>query len=231
VAARQLAESRDRYSRRLLYVSDMSLARIEFSSGNVSRGLDLLDAYLPGSTKSSVDDERSFYWYYLWSTFHNEERTLAGHDDEVTEVAYAPDGRTLASGGFADHMIKLWNPSTGAQLAELPGHSLPISGLLFFPDGHRLLSSSNDESVRIWDVAATKQLQQLDGDKGFSISSIAINSVGDKVAAVSRDVKLWNLQSHSTSSIPTLEKFGFYIAFSPDDRLLAWSTSGAQIRV
>jgi len=44
-------------------------------------------------------------------------RTLAGHKDQVTSVAFTPDGKTLASGSY-DHTIRLWKVETGECLAS-----------------------------------------------------------------------------------------------------------------
>jgi len=68
-------------------------------------------------------------------------RELAGHKHAVTAVAFAPDGRTLASGD--GRTIKLWHAATGRELFTLFrdlqfGESL--LWLAFTPDATRLLA-------------------------------------------------------------------------------------------
>src|SRR5437773_2419051 len=65
-----------------------------------------------------------------------------GHYISVTAVAYAPDGATVASGGY-DGTIKLWRVADGMLLRTLTGHQAPpsfygkpaaIRSLAFSPD-------------------------------------------------------------------------------------------------
>jgi len=65
-------------------------------------------------------------------------------------VAYSPDGKRLASGGF-DGTVTLWDPVRGEEIVTLRGHSTRVHGLIFSSDGHRLISGSADGTVRIWD--------------------------------------------------------------------------------
>src|SRR5687768_9422252 len=96
--------------------------------------------------------------FFLTSSvlFSDEPKTLNGHKDWVTAIAFAPNGRLLASGS-RDGTIKLWDVKMGTVVATLTGHEAGITCLAFA--GKRLASGSADKTIQIWDVASRDSLK------------------------------------------------------------------------
>src|SRR5438270_397222 len=65
-------------------------------------------------------------------------------------LAFAPDGRTLASGGD-DASVQLWDATSGTKLRTLTRHSGPVFALAWRPDGGLLASGSFDGQIRLWE--------------------------------------------------------------------------------
>jgi WD40 repeat protein/DNA-binding SARP family transcriptional activator len=74
--------------------------------------------------------------------------TLAGSTG-VVDLAFNTDASRLATASH-DGTVRIWDPSSGEQLAVLHGHDTAVRSVAFSPDGSRLASVGLEGTVRIW---------------------------------------------------------------------------------
>jgi WD40 repeat protein len=128
-----------------------------------------------------------------------EARRFEGHADSVDAVAYSPDGKYVVSAGGlvrkvgyvdgSDFALRLWDVATGREVRRFVGHTRPVKGVAFSPDGTRVYSGGWDRTVRVWDTATGQELQRLTGHNS-AIFDIAVSRDGKYVlsCAMGRDM-------------------------------------------
>jgi WD40 repeat protein/serine/threonine protein kinase/Flp pilus assembly protein TadD len=119
---------------------------------------------------------------------------LVGHNGSVSCVAWSPDGDQLATAG-SDHLIKLWDPASGACTGTLRGHLNQVLSVAWEPNGRRLASSGMDGNVKIWPIPPAPQPRRLDGNPG-SVQAIAWGEEPNTLRsldAAKGSLTLWNV--------------------------------------
>jgi WD40 repeat protein len=134
---------------------------------------------------------------HLWDVASRKlKSTLEGHFDEVNAVAFAPDGKLVATGGD-DKLVILWDAEKTKPAAVLKGHTEEVDCLVFSPDGRVLASGGKDKIIILWDVSGRKQIATLIGHTE-NVHALAFSPDG-KVLLSGADggvIKLWDVAEH-----------------------------------
>lgn len=160
------------------------------------------------------------------------------------------DEHIIIAGGCASGKILLWttkikllDENTGKILnidkpilektLEYPSttpekRNQPVNSVVFSPDGQTLASSTDNNTIILWDVSdpqEAKQIKVLD-KHSRTINSIAFHPDGVILASGSDDksIKIWDTQSDKAKEPLTLTKHSDTVnsvAFSPDGKFLA----------
>ncbi len=216
------AKRQEQTANQLYYAANMNLAQVAFENNRLGQLYNLLNTFLPARENQHLASAREFYWYHLWHESHYETETLKGHEASVLSVAFAPDGKTLASAS-SDRTVKLWDRATGTNLATLKGHEDRVLSVAFAPDGETLASASDDRTVKLWDRATGANLATLKGHEA-SVSSVAFAPDGKTLASASWDktVKLWDRATGANlATLKGHEAYVSSVAFAPDGKTLA----------
>ncbi|MEH0929741.1 AAA family ATPase [Micromonospora sp. CPCC 205558] len=152
-----------------------------------------------------TDDHPEWPWHVqtaIWSGITH--RTLTGHTDWVRAVMVLPglDGRHRIVSAGDDGTVRVWDPESGAQVAELAGHTRRVWALAVLPgrDGrHRIVSAGGDATVRVWDPETGVQVAGLTGHTG-EVLAVAVLPGRDgrhQIVSAGGDatVRLWDPES------------------------------------
>jgi WD40 repeat protein len=152
------------------------------------------------------------------------------HSGAVTNVVFAPDGKSLASSGN-DGLVRLWETATGKEIGRFEAYTGDSLGyahaLAFSPDGKTLLGGGGDGAARLWDVAAGKERLVLLGlgervvgaacfaPDGKTVAVFGFDCVARiRDAATGKELRSFPAAWAGTSTSPVM-------ALSPDGKALA----------
>ncbi len=149
--------------------------------------------------------------------------TLEGHSNTVMSAVFSPDGTQIVSAS-SDKTIKIWDIPVKARYVvkkppqleslaidpaeyvkaikkitlrkTLEGHSDDVWSADYSPDRSKVVSSSVDKTIKIWDAKTGKELATLEGHSG-GVYNVAFSPDGTKIVSGSGDgtIKIWDVET------------------------------------
>ena len=161
------------------------------------------------------------------SALEKEFRTVLG-------IAFSPDGKLLASGGFdndqGNYFARLWDVQTGRELRRFVHgkRSYGIPCLAFSPDGQTLATVPHDGRLRLFDVDTGKERKAFAADGSRRDHGVAFTPDGKTVAVAGVAVHLYDLATGQERV--KIDRAATHLHFRDDGKTLVGVVDGAIYR-
>ncbi|NCR32919.1 MAG: NACHT domain-containing protein, partial [Microcystis aeruginosa L211-101] len=179
------------------------------------------------NTELSLANSLSGYSLYL---FNEEGKEL----DAIVEAIKA--GKILQKHNASntkviDALQKIMNE--GRESNRLVGHNGSVNSVSFSPDGKTLVSGSDDNTIKLWNVETGQEIRTLKGHYN-SVRSVNFSPDGKTLVSGSVDntIKLWNVETGQ--EIRTLKGYDSSVNsvnFSPDGKTLVSGSNDNTIKL
>jgi eukaryotic-like serine/threonine-protein kinase len=210
-----------------LYIAQMNLVQQAFQERDIEQARDYLDRHIP---LADARDPRGFEWYY-WD--HRLRRYLGESraSQEVTSMAYAPNGEFIVSSGM-DGIVEFWDPQSHELLRVLAGGSKDmVAGLAISPDSTRLAASGRDGCLALWDLTNKDALISSEVfEQG--LRCLVFDQTNRLFAgSIDGGILVWPDAVSNSIKLGEHEKDVYALAISPASRWLASGGGEGQIKI
>ncbi len=150
-------------------------------------------------------------------------------EDTLTGLEEGPNAFSLrlVAGWFSEERVipltVTYYPRWEIRQFPASRHTNAVRATAFSPDGKTLASASEDDTLKLWDVAAGVEIRSLAGHAG-SVYGVAFSPDGKTLASASSDdtLKLWDVAAGVEIRSLAGHAGGVQgVAFSPDGKTLA----------
>ncbi len=128
-------------------------------------------------------------------------KILEGHSKALQSLKFSHDGTMLAAGeSLEDNPLAIiWDTANWSVRQSFSGHEDGISDVAFTPDQSRLITSSWDHSLRIWDIASGQNVKTIQSAHKGRIYAAKLPPKSDRPIVVTggadKNVKIWNYET------------------------------------
>jgi len=147
-------------------------------------------------------------------------RAVRGHADNLSDIAWSPDGSRFATSS-SDRTARVWEADSGRELLVLDGHDDGLLSVAWSPAGDRIATCGRDRTVRVWDARRGIQLAVLAQDARPRAVAWSPDGCSLVTALENAAAWVWDVDGRR----PLLELLGH------EDwvRSVAWSPDGGRI--
>ncbi len=178
---------------------------------------------------TAATDGRVAVWQPPFATPMNTIIGFSPRGWRAAAVAWAPDGRRLATAGGPE--VWLWS-ADGRLQRRLQAHTRQVNSLAWSPDGRRLASGSWDATVILWDPQRGQSLHHLRGHDD-AVWAVAWAPDGRRLASsgsLDNRVIVWDAaQGRELTRLTGTDEGVWGLAWSPDGDTLAVGTTAGDI--
>lgn len=142
---------------------------------------------------------------------------------DLDGLTFSADGSLLASGGYKDLSVKVWNPNTGDLIHNFTPSGHGVFDIAFSSE-NSTLAAVGWGAIDIWDVNTGIKIRSIDKDFGRILLCVDISQDG-RILATGKDdgnISLWDMRTGTHIQDLKDNNIEIYdIAFSPDGNTLA----------
>ena len=158
----------------------------------------------------------------------------------ATNARYSSDGKYIVTSDFGG-VVKIFD-SEGNSLRSIKAHGDEVNGIAISRDNKRLVTGSNDQTIRLWDFETGKLQKEFKGHFG-AVRWVNFSVKGDRIISGSDDwtVKLWDLQGNivldidahygAVRSVDFSPSMKHIISASMDQTAKIWDMNGQLVRL
>jgi WD40 repeat protein len=149
-------------------------------------------------------------------------------------MALSPDGTSIAVLNAQEPTLDILDGQSLELVRQIPhGHSDQITSVAFSPDSRRILTTSWDGIVRVWDAASGTRLHDLVGH-GNHVLCAVYRPDGKRIASGGRDnnVRIWDAETfEQVARLGGHEDFVYSLAWRADSQQLISGSGDYTVRI
>ena len=164
----------------------------DVSTGEKITGFNELQA-LPQSASFSADGNKiasntAMPYFYLFDLVNCSVDSVGnGFNKWYNKIEFSHNGKYIVTTENGIKEIYVWDSETKERILELKGHESYVSFVAFSNDDKYLVSTSMDNTIRVWDVATGECVNKIELNNGSYESYVAFAPNGREIMYLNKD--------------------------------------------